>query len=59
MSIFPTFFLIQIAMTLSQQVQQLKVMLDQAKAQSLAARDSAVAQAKMQFEAEKKEVGSW
>ena len=45
-------------MTLSQQVQQLKVMLDQAKAQSLAARDSAVAQAKMQFEAEKKEVGT-
>ncbi len=44
------------AMTLLQQVQQLKVMIDQAKAQSMAAKDACIAQAKIQFEAEKKEV---
>ncbi|XP_072016171.1 deformed epidermal autoregulatory factor 1 homolog isoform X2 [Amphiura filiformis] len=45
----------EMALTLLQQVQQLKVMIDQTKAQAMASKDAAVAQAKIQFEAEKKE----
>ncbi|XP_077866385.1 deformed epidermal autoregulatory factor 1 homolog isoform X2 [Saccoglossus kowalevskii] len=45
----------EMANSLLQQAQQLKSMVEQAKNQSLAAKDSAVAQTKLQYETEKKE----
>ncbi|XP_078000209.1 deformed epidermal autoregulatory factor 1 homolog isoform X2 [Glandiceps talaboti] len=45
----------EMANSLIQQAQQLKAMIEQAKAQSQAAKDAAIAQAKLQFETEKKE----
>ncbi|XP_070581008.1 deformed epidermal autoregulatory factor 1 homolog isoform X2 [Ptychodera flava] len=45
----------EMANSLIQQAQQLKAMIEQAKAQAQAAKDAAVAQAKLQYETEKKE----
>ena len=41
---------------LAQSVQQLKTMIEQAKAQSAASRDAAILNSKIMFDAEKKEV---